>query len=186
VNPRIKIALATAVTATMVIAVTTAFAGDGGGPKNLRAWLSGYQEVPAVSTTSSGTFEAALKPGHTEIAYSLHYSALEGDVQQAHIHLGQPGVNGGISVFLCSNLGNGPAGTQPCPAGPATVTGTLTAADVVGPAAQGIATGEFEELLRAIKSRVTYVNVHSSKFPGGEIRSQLRGHGRGGGGGPKH
>ena len=32
-------------------------------------------------------------------------------------------VNGGISVFLCSNLGNGPAGTQPCPPGPATITG---------------------------------------------------------------
>ena len=81
-------------------------------------------------------------------------------------------------MFLCSNLGNGPAGTQPCPAGPATVTGTLTAADVVGPAAQGIAAGEFEELLRAIRARVTYVNVHSSKFPAGEIRSQLRAHGR--------
>jgi hypothetical protein len=56
------------------------------------------------------------------------------------------------------------------------VMGTITAAQVVGPAGQGIAAGEFEELVRAIKTGVTYANVHSTKFPGGEIRGQIRGY----------
>ena len=59
------------------------------------------------------------------------------------------------------------------PAQPATVTGTLTPADVIGPAAQGITAGQFAELVDAIRAGATYVNVHSSLYPGGEIRAQL-------------
>ena len=48
---------------------------------------------------------------------------------------------------------------------------------MTGPAGQGIAPGEYEELLRAIRAGATYANVHSTKYPGGEIRAQLdRGH----------
>jgi hypothetical protein len=141
--------------------------------KQIKALLSGYEEVPAVSTVASGELRARISNDESEIEYTLSYSDLEGAVQQSHIHVGQAGVNGGVSVFLCSNLGNGPAGTQPCPAPPATITGTLRAADVVGPNAQGIAPGEFSELIRAIRAGSTYVNVHSSKFPGGEVRSQI-------------
>ena len=57
---------------------------------------------------------------------------------------------------------------------PATVAGTIRAADVVGPTAQGIEPGEFAELVAAVRAGVTYVNVHSTKYPGGEIRAQLR------------
>jgi hypothetical protein len=53
------------------------------------------------------------------------------------------------------------------------VTGTLRPADVIGPAGQGITAGQFEELVRAIRAGATYVNVHSSLYPGGEIRGQL-------------
>jgi len=145
--------------------------------------------VPSVSTVANGAFNADINAEETQITYSLTYSALEGEVQQAHIHLGQRGVNGGISVFLCSNLGNGPVGTQACPPPPATITGTITAADVSPdiPATaaarnQGLGTGEFGELLKAIRAGKTYVNVHSAKFPGGEIRSQIEhdqgGHGK--------
>jgi hypothetical protein len=130
--------------------------------------------VPAVSTAASGKFEATLTPTRDGLAYTLSYSGLEGDVTQAHIHFGQRGVAGAISAFLCSNLPNPPAGTQACPPSPATVTGTIKAADVIGPAAQGIAPGEVGELLRAIRVGAAYANVHSSKFPSGEIRAQLR------------
>jgi hypothetical protein len=97
-------------------------------------------------------------------------------VTQAHIHFGSPSQTGGISVFLCTNLGNGPAGTQACPPAPATISGTITPADVIGPAAQGITAGQFAELIEAIRSGATYVNVHSSLYPGGEIRAQLGHH----------
>ncbi len=139
--------------------------------------LSGYAETPlALSTTGTGRFVARISSAGDRITYALNYSALEGTVTQAHIHLGSAAQSGGISVFLCSNLGNGPAGTQACPAAPATVTGTLVAADVIGPAAQGITAGQFAELVAAIRAGSTYVNVHSTLYPAGEIRAQL-GHG---------
>jgi CHRD domain len=142
--------------------------------KVIHEFLSGYEEDPlTLSTTGNGEFQARVNNSDTEIEYQLSYSDLEGSVLQAHIHLGQPAQSGGISAFLCTNLGNGPAGTQPCPAAPATITGTIRAADVVGPAGQGISAGELAELISAIRAGRTYVNVHSSKYPGGEIRAQL-------------
>ncbi len=156
-----------------------------GGSKNARGHLIGYQEVPSVSSRASGEFEARIVD-NSKIEYELSYRDLEAPVQQAHIHFGQRSVNGGISVFLCSNLGNGPAGTQACPASPATVSGTIVAADVsppipatAGARAQGIDSGEFTELLSAIRAGKTYANVHTTMFPGGEIRAQLgKGHGK--------
>jgi hypothetical protein len=52
----------------------------------------------------------------TLLSWELEYPPGLG-VTQAHIHFGPGRVNGGIMVFLCSNLGNGPEGTQPCPDG---------------------------------------------------------------------
>lgn len=164
----------------VVLIPLLAFVAYAGGLKRIREFLTGYEEVPAVSTAARGEFNARISKDETRIEYQLSYSDLEGNVQQAHIHLGQKGVNGGITVFLCSNLGNGPAGTQPCPPAPATISGTITAADVsplipatAAARAQGLDTGEFDELLAAIRAGVTYVNVHSTKFPGGEVRSQI-------------
>ncbi len=152
------------------------------GFKRLSEFLTGYEEVPSVSTTGTGTFTARISNDGSQIDWELSYSNLEGAIQQSHIHLGQKGVNGGISVFLCTNLGNGPAGIQPCPAPPATISGTILAADVSPniPATaaarnQGLNTGEIDELIRAIRAGATYVNVHSTLWPGGEIRSQIDG-----------
>lgn len=143
--------------------------------KRLKADLSGFNEtlVP-LSTTGRGSFRGRLSRGETEIEWRLDYRRLEGTVTQAHIHFGDHHQSGGISVFLCSNLGNGPAGTPACPAAPAEVTGTSAAVDVIGPANQGITAGQFAELVRAIKRGVTYVNVHSTLYPGGEIRGQIK------------
>jgi hypothetical protein len=149
------------------------YAIAGGGSGKFDESLSGYQEPPSLSTAGNGTFSADISQDGTEISYSLSYAGLEGNVLQAHIHLGQAGVNGGISAFLCTNLGNGPAGTQLCPAAPATVTGTIDAADVVGPAGQGITAEQLDELVSAMNAGAAYANVHSSLYPGGEIRAQL-------------
>jgi hypothetical protein len=176
---RVKLAIGVAVLGVVVTA-TAAVAGDGA-RKHLRATLIGYEEVPAISTVGNGTFKAAISRTTDEIRYTLRYSALEppNNVTQAHIHFGQRSVNGGITVWLCGNPTAGPppiappAGTQTCPPGPATLTGTITPANVVGPASQGIAAGEFDELVRALRAGVTYANVHSSNWPGGEIRGQI-------------
>jgi hypothetical protein len=169
-NKRLQLTGAVAVLAIAGVVTTTALAG---GDKELRTRLTGFQEVPAVSTDASGKFRAKLRTSSQEIEYRLSYADLTGGVRQAHIHLGQTAVNGGISVFLCSNLGNGPAGTQACPPAPATITGTIRPADVVGPADQGIDPMQFDELVRAIRAGVTYANVHSGTFPNGELRGQL-------------
>jgi hypothetical protein len=171
---------------TLIIAVVAFVSASvvayNGGFRRIRESLIGYQEVPAVSTVASGDFKAKISNDESRIDYELSYSDLEGAVQQSHIHFGQQGVNGGISVFLCTNLGNGPAGTQPCPPAPATITGTIMAADVspnipatAGARTQGINTGELAELIKAIRAGSTYVNVHSTMWPGGEIRSQIDG-----------
>jgi hypothetical protein len=142
--------------------------------RQFKATLIGYEEVPAISTTGTGTFDMLIDFGDTGFAYELSYSGLTGNVQQAHIHIAQKGVNGGIMIFFCTNLGNGPAGTQPCPAPSGNISGFVTAADVIGgAAAQGVSPGEFAEVLRAIRAGTAYVNVHSNLFPGGEIRGQL-------------
>jgi CHRD domain len=131
------------------------------------ARLRGFQEVPAVSTTGTGRFQAEL--GDNVISYELRYSGLEGAVSAAHIHLGQKDVAGAVIAFLC-----GGGGKPACPQS-GTVTGTITPADIgAGAAAQGITTGEFAETVRALRAGVVYANVHSDKFPGGEIRGQVR------------
>jgi CHRD domain len=139
----------------------------------VRAVLVGYNEVPTLSSAASGRFRAVIDEDAGTITYELSYQGLPG-VTQAHIHFGRKAINGGIVAFLCSNLGNGPAGTQACPAGEATLTGTIQMADIGGgAAAQGLAAGEFAEFLAAIRSGSTYANVHSATFQGGEIRGQV-------------
>jgi hypothetical protein len=155
------------------IAVTGAVADDD--DDRIRVRLSGFHEDPPVSTAAFGEFRMTITRDEDEATYRLSYSGLEGAVTQAHIHFGHRFSTGGVSVWLCDTATNpSPVATTPlCPAS-GSVTGTITAADVVGPSTQGIAAGEFSELLRAVRNRTTYVNVHSTTYPTGEIRSQLR------------
>jgi hypothetical protein len=139
----------------------------------VRTDLEGFQEVPAVSTVASGRFRAVIDTKANTITWKLNYEGLEGAVQQSHVHFGQLSVNGGVSFFLCSNLGNGPVGTQACPEGPAELTGVITPDLVIGPAGTGIEAGAMAEIVAAIKNGTAYANVHSAKWPGGEIRGQL-------------
>ena len=141
----------------------------------IEARLRGFQEVPVVSSVASGRFKATIDATAGSITYELSFSGLEGTVTQSHIHLGQHSVNGGIMVWLCQSATNvDPTGLSPtCPQS-GTVTGVIQAANVIGPAGQGVAPLEFAEVLVALRAGVAYVNVHSSKFPGGEIRGQVR------------
>jgi hypothetical protein len=145
--------------------------------ERVSANLMGYQETPStLSSPGTGVFRAKIAENDQSFDWVLTFSGLTA-VAQAHIHFGARALSGGVSIFLCSNLGNGPPGTQPCPVSAGTVSGTARATDVIGPAAQGINPGEFAKILDAIRSGVAYANVHTAARPGGEIRGQISAHG---------
>jgi hypothetical protein len=144
------------------------------GSEVFKARMTGFQEVPPNSTPASGTCTATISDDDTSIAYELTYEGLEAPVTQAHIHFGQFFVSAGIVVFLCqTDTSPDPSGVAPACPQSGTVSGTINATNIVGPLAQGINPGEFAKLLDAMRRGETYANVHSQKFPAGEIRGQL-------------
>ena len=152
----------------IALVVTGSALAAGGNKTMLKADpLTGYQEGAGVSTIASGSFEATIDEDASTIDYTLSYSGLEAPVLFAHIHFGNRFTSGGVSAFLCGG------GSKPACPQQGTVTGTVTAADVIGPTGQGIEPGAFAELVRAMRAGVTYTNVHSTKFPAGEIRGQI-------------
>ena len=139
--------------------------------------LTGYEESPSVSTTATGEFTATITPDASAIFYRERYSGLQGTVTQSHIHVGQLGMNGSIVIFLCQTASNpDPTGlAPPCPQ-EGTVTGTITAANVIAgaTATQQLAAGDLSAVITAIRAGFAYANVHTNLSPGGETRGQLR------------
>ena len=164
--------------ALVVVALASVMASADGRVqrRTLRARLTGFQEPPAVVSTGSGRIKVVVHD-ETLASYELEFKDLEGDVTQAHIHLGQHSVNGGIMVWLCGTETNpGPAGTPTCGTGRSGgAAREITAVDVIGPAGQGVSAGEFAEFLLALRTGNAYANVHSTRNLGGEIRGQLFG-----------
>jgi CHRD domain len=161
--------------ATIALLGIGSYAVAGGGTKDFEGSpLSGYEENPDISTTGTGSFEARVSKDGKSLQYELGYSGLEGNVLQAHVHFGKRAVNGGISFFLCTNL-NTPTNDD-CPQA-GKVEGDIDATDVIGPNSgtfvQGIEPGAFNEILAAMRAGHAYANVHTSKWPGGEIRAQI-------------
>lgn len=144
------------------------------------AKFSGFEEVGglgagetgAILSDGTGTLDLNLDRSTNTLAFTLTYSGLT-SVTQSHIHFGKRRVAGGIMVFFCSNLASPPPGTQPCPANAGTVSGTITAASVIGPTAQNVTPGDFDALTDALTSNTAYGNIHTTKFPAGEIRGQI-------------
>jgi hypothetical protein len=177
---KLVLAVALAGAALTFVLASSALADNDDGGK-FKAKLNGYEEVVggpgastgSVSSIADGSFEAKFEDGVIE--FTLKYSNMEGGtVSQAHIHFAQRHVGGGVSAFLCG--GAPPASDKPpCPSPSGTVTGTIDAADVIGPVDQGIEAGGIMELVRAMRAGATYANVHSTpRFPEGEIRGQIR------------
>jgi hypothetical protein len=150
------------------------------------AEIDGYQIVPTISSTGSGSFRARIDRTAKIIQFHMTYEDLEGDILQSHIHFGRPATNGGIVAFLCTNLGNEPAGVAnpkgKC-VGPRAgeVSGIIQPADVVYlpfqnvDPNQGLTPGEFDELVAAIDAGAAYVVIHTSAHPPGELRGNIRG-----------
>ena len=135
----------------------------------LTANMFGGHEVPPINTPATGRFRATIHADGT-IDFTVTYSNLSSTPLFSHIHFGQFNVAGGVMIFLCGG------DTQPaCPTAlSGSFSGTITAANVVGPTAQGVAAGDLASALRIVVDQEEgYANLHSTKFPGGEIRGQV-------------
>jgi CHRD domain len=185
---KLALALAAVAIGVLTVVATTALAdrGHGGnGGNRFSAKLIGFEETPSESTPGRGTLRATVN-GDT-IHYVLHYQgfeAAEGDTLFSHIHFGQRGVAGGVAAFLC-----GGGGKPACTNGSGTFEGDIHPSDIVGPNGQGIAPGEMDEVITAMRKGYTYANVHTTLNPAGLIRGQIFrgfGHGHGGGGSGHH
>jgi hypothetical protein len=170
------------VTSSLVMAaLVVALSGATASAEQFSATFSGFQEIGALAAPTGAilsdgkaTLSLNLDKHSSTITYRLTYSNLSAPVTQAHIHFGQRHVAGGIVVFLCSNLGNGPAGTPACPDTAGTVTGSITATSVLAVATQNVTAGDFAGFVDILESHSAYGNIHTQKFPAGEIRGQIR------------
>jgi hypothetical protein len=134
--------------------------------------LVGDNEVPPNNTAATGTFRMQIDNSTSTptINFTLTYANLSSTPTASHLHFAQFNVPGGIMIFLC-----GGGGQPSCPTSTSgTITGTIIATNVTGPTAQGINAGDLAAALEAVQDGESYANLHSTKFPGGEIRGQLR------------
>jgi hypothetical protein len=143
--------------------------GDRRPEREFRADLRGRHEVPLTLSSARGSLKLAVNDTDTSVHFVLEYSGFLTTVAAAHIHIGQPDVNGGVTVFFC-----GGGGRPACPANAGTVEGDFTATDVIGITTQQLEAGNLDKVLKAIRSGQTYANVHSMTSTGGEIRGQIR------------
>ena len=130
------------------IAAAVALARPGMSPMSFKANLDTRQEVPKESGASmraSGSFTATVTG--TKLTWKLTFDHLTGSAIAAHVHSGKKGAAGPVIVALCG----------PCKS-PVSGTAKVTAA-----------------VIKALESGNTYVNVHTAKNPGGEIRGQVKG-----------
>jgi len=149
--------------------------------QDFSARLNGFEEIGGLGAGETGAILSdgkgtlSLDVEKNLITYKLTYSGLT-DAQQAHIHFGKLHVAGGIMAWLCQSAAkpSPTTGTPTCPATSGTVTGTLTAASVIGPTLQNVMPSDFDAVTDALNSNTAYANVHTAKFPAGEIRGQVR------------
>ena len=122
--------------------------------------LDGEQEDPPVITDASGNGQVVLSADRTTLRFALSVFDLAPDqITQAHIHVGEPGVNGPVVFFLSATSFTSP------------LIGTLTAANFIPAPEVGVVT--FEDFLAVLYAGDTYINVHTIMYPGGEVRGQL-------------
>jgi hypothetical protein len=136
--------------------------------------LSAAEEVPTNASLARGQTILRLSSDGTELDYRLIVANLDNPVA-AHIHIAPEGVNGPVVAFLY-----GPAAPGGGKTSGVIATGTITAANLVGP----LAGQPLSALIDAIDSGDAYVNVHTNDgvapvtnepgdIPGGEIRGQI-------------
>ncbi len=149
----------------LLIAVFASFgvvAEEYGGHRGFKAKITGEQVVPPVMTMAKGEAVFTLTKDD-ELSYKLTLTDME-NVTAAHIHIGKMGKNGGPVAGLFA----GPKKEGKFSG--ALSEGTITAKELIGP----LAGKTVEDLVKLIKSGEAYVNVHTDKYPDGEIRGQIK------------
>ncbi len=151
----------TARRALIVLLSSLVLAGCGGTLAGFEAFLNGANEVPPVAVSSTG--RAAFEVDGQLARYSIDLFAMSSTVTAAHIHgPAGPGVNAGIIVTLFS-------GSAAAPVNGPLVQGTF------GPSNINPASGVgWQQLVDLMGTGGVYVNVHTTAFPGGEVRGQVR------------
>jgi hypothetical protein len=146
--------------------------------------LSTFHEVPPKANGANGTFQAKLSEDGTTLSWTFTWSGLSGPPLFAHIHFGLKGANYPVMTFFCG----GPKGNPDIPQKPdcpqttsGSITGTTTAADIIalntaGPTDQALDQHDFAGFIRALGAGSAYANMHTTRFPGGEIRGQIAAH----------
>jgi hypothetical protein len=138
-----------------------------GPEREFRAELRGRNEVPLTLSAARGTLALTVNDVDTSVHFVLQYGGFPTVPSASHIHVGQPNVNGGVTVFFC-----GGGGRPACPA-EGTVEGDFTANDVLPLVAQQLEAHNLDKLLTAIRAGQTYANIHTATSPGGEIRGPI-------------
>lgn len=168
--------------AVLLVLAVTAIVGLGARAQNnddrgqahlFRAELRGRNEVPLTLSGAHGSLELTVSQDESSAHFVLSYEGLRTHILFSHIHVGQPNVNGGVTVFFCDNT-TPPHTSRTCPEQAGTVEGDFTAADVIGLTSQQLAAHDFAALLAAIRARQTYANLHTMDSPGGEIRGPIK------------
>jgi hypothetical protein len=144
--------------------VTTAVSAQ---PRTATAHLSGANEVPANDSRATGQAIFKLSRDGQSISYRLIVANIQ-DVTMAHIHTAPADANGPVVVWLYPDAP--PPQLIPGRSSGVLATGTITADDLVGP----FAGQQLDALLEAFLEGDLYVNVHTSAFPAGEVRGQIR------------
>ena len=135
--------------------------------RNFTANLSGNGSVPAIDTLAKGNATFDLGDNGTVLHYKLMAENIK-NVTMAHIHLAPVGTNGSVVVWLYPKMP--PAVLIPGQFNGLLAEGDITSADLTGP----LAGKPLNVLLEAMIKENTYVNVHTSKYPDGEIRGQIK------------
>jgi hypothetical protein len=164
-----------------ILSLMSAVPAQAAHTEEFHAVFSGFNEIGALSAPTGaimsegkGTLDLRLDRANQTLSFTLKFSGLSAPVTQSHIHFGKVHVAGGVMVFFCSSLPNPPPGTQTCPTGGGTVTGTISPANVLPVPSQNITAGDFEALADALESNTAYANIHTMAFPAGEIRAEIR------------
>jgi hypothetical protein len=131
--------------------------------------LNGANEVPVRDTLAQGQALFWVNDDGTEISYKLNVANIL-NVNQAHIHLGPPTGTGGIVVWLYPSQPPFVITLIPGRTQGTLAEGTFGASRLIN----ALAGEPLSALLDEIRSGNAYVNVHTTQFPPGEIRGQIR------------